>query len=329
MQEEPRGTGDAVRCAREALADFDGDVLVLNGDVPALRPETLARARRDASQRPDAAATVLSFEPADAAAYGRIVRDANGALARIVEARDASPEELALGEVNSGIYVFAAAKLWPALERLDAAQRAGRALRHRHARASSSATARRAPSTCADDPLEADGINTRAELAAVTARLRDRINTEHMLAGVTIVDPLDVDRADVEIEPDVDDPSVHRASAATVRIATRRRDRPVRLDPRAHRARPAEREGRHVRRAEGARASARARRSRTSPTSATPRSARTRTSPPATSPRTSATTPASRRNARRSAATSGPESTIRSSHLSRLGTMLGLRRAPS
>src|SRR5947207_13462728 len=88
VQEDPRGTGDAVRCAREALGDFDGDVLVLNGDVPALRPETIA-ALVEAHRAEGAAATVLSFEPAEAAAYGRIVRDGNGDLARIVEARDA------------------------------------------------------------------------------------------------------------------------------------------------------------------------------------------------------------------------------------------------
>src|SRR5437762_4126077 len=117
VQEEPLGTGDAVRCARPALEGFGGDILVLNGDVPALRPETI-RALVDTHRAAGAAATVLSFEPADAGAYGRIVRDAEGRLARIVEAGDASPEELALGEVNSGIYVFSAGKLWPALERL-------------------------------------------------------------------------------------------------------------------------------------------------------------------------------------------------------------------
>src|SRR5262249_58451528 len=100
------------------LDGFDGDVLVLNGDVPALRSETI-RALVDTHRAADAAATVLSFEPADAGAYGRIVRDGDGRLARIVEAGDASPEELALGEVNSGIYVFRAEKLWPALERLE------------------------------------------------------------------------------------------------------------------------------------------------------------------------------------------------------------------
>src|SRR5207249_8154645 len=79
VQEKPLGTGDAVRCARAALEDFGGDVLVLNGDVPALRPETI-RALVDTHRRAGAAATVLSFEPADAGAYGRIVRDGDGKL---------------------------------------------------------------------------------------------------------------------------------------------------------------------------------------------------------------------------------------------------------
>jgi bifunctional UDP-N-acetylglucosamine pyrophosphorylase / glucosamine-1-phosphate N-acetyltransferase len=118
VQEEPRGTGDAVRAARAELDGFDGDVLVLNGDVPGLTAdllrELLATHRSEA-----AAATVLSFEPPDVREYGRIVRDENGHLAAIVEAGDASTDELALTEVNSGIYVFRAAKLWPALERLE------------------------------------------------------------------------------------------------------------------------------------------------------------------------------------------------------------------
>jgi bifunctional UDP-N-acetylglucosamine pyrophosphorylase/glucosamine-1-phosphate N-acetyltransferase len=202
VQEEPRGTGDAVRCAREALADFDGDVLVLNGDVPALRPETIA-ALVETHRTSGAAATVLSFEPDDVAAYGRIVRDARGALARIVEARDASPEELALGEVNSGIYVFDAAKLWGALERLTP-HNAQAELYVTDTLGILVSDGETCAVECAEDPLEADGINTRAELAAVASRLRDRINTGHMLAGVTIVDPAStwID-AGVEIEPDV------------------------------------------------------------------------------------------------------------------------------
>jgi bifunctional UDP-N-acetylglucosamine pyrophosphorylase/glucosamine-1-phosphate N-acetyltransferase len=116
VQEKPLGTGDAVRSARAALEDFRGNVLVLNGDVPALRAETI-RALVETHCRAGAAATVLSFEPADPGAYGRIVRDGDGRLARIVEAADASAEETAVREVNSGIYVFRAEKLWPALQR--------------------------------------------------------------------------------------------------------------------------------------------------------------------------------------------------------------------
>jgi bifunctional UDP-N-acetylglucosamine pyrophosphorylase/glucosamine-1-phosphate N-acetyltransferase len=202
VQEEPRGTGDAVRCARAALGGFGGDVLVLNGDVPALRPETI-RKLVDTHRAAGAAATVLSFEPAEAGAYGRIVRDGGGGLARIVEAADATPGELAVGEVNSGIYVFRAEKLWPALERIDAHNAQGElyvtdTLGLLVADGEPCAVQR------AEDPLEAEGVNTRAELALAAASLRNRINEEHMLAGVTIVDPSTTwIEAGVEIEPDV------------------------------------------------------------------------------------------------------------------------------
>ncbi len=202
VQEEPRGTGDAVRCAQTALDGFDGDVLVLNGDVPALRPETL-HALVDTHRAADAAATVLSFEPEEAGAYGRIVRDGDGRLARIVEAGDASPEELALGEVNSGIYVFKADRLWPALERLDPHNAQGELYVTDTLGLLVSDGASCAVQLAAD-PLEAEGVNTRVELALAAASLRDRINEEHMLAGVTIVDPATTwIEAGVEIEPDV------------------------------------------------------------------------------------------------------------------------------
>jgi bifunctional UDP-N-acetylglucosamine pyrophosphorylase/glucosamine-1-phosphate N-acetyltransferase len=202
VQEEPRGTGDAVRCARETLAGFEGDVLVLNGDVPALRAETIA-SLVETHRASGAAATVLSFEPPDALAYGRIVRDDDGRLARIVEAADASPEELALTEVNSGIYVFRADKLWPALERLDP-QNAQGELYVTDTLGILVADGETCAVELAADPFEAEGVNTRVELAAAAAILRDRINHEHMLAGVTIVDPASTwIEAGVEIEPDV------------------------------------------------------------------------------------------------------------------------------
>jgi bifunctional UDP-N-acetylglucosamine pyrophosphorylase/glucosamine-1-phosphate N-acetyltransferase len=202
VQHEPLGTGDAVRAAREALAGRDGDVVVLNGDVPGLTPERvrdLVAAHRAAA----AAGTVLSFEPDDPRAYGRIVRDGDGRVARIVEAADASPRELALREVNSGIYVFRGDKLWPALDRLESHNAQGELYVTDTVGLlvgdGDAVAVHKAPVA-----WEVEGINTRAELAFVAAKLRERVNEAHMLAGVTIVDPAStwID-ADVVIEPDV------------------------------------------------------------------------------------------------------------------------------
>ena len=177
-------------------------MLVLNGDVPALTAETL-RALLETHSRAGAAGTVLSFEPADLRSYGRIVRDGNGGLARIVEAGDASPEELALGEVNSGIYVFRAEKLWPALDRLKPHNVQGE-LYLTDTIGLLVGDGDPVAVHVAADPFEVEGINTRVELAAAAARLRERINDAHMLAGVTIVDPGSTwIEAGVEIEPDV------------------------------------------------------------------------------------------------------------------------------
>jgi len=202
VQAEPLGTGDAVRSARATLEPFGGDVLVLNGDVPALRAETV-RALVTTHREAGAAATVLSFQPEDAGAYGRVVRDGNGRLDRIVEAADASADELAVQEVNSGIYVFRAEKLWPVLDRLDPHNAQGE-LYVTDTLGLLAADGETCAVQLADDPLEAEGVNTRAELATAAARLRDRINDAHMLAGVTIVDPASTwIEAGVEIEADV------------------------------------------------------------------------------------------------------------------------------
>ncbi|HLX19336.1 MAG TPA: NTP transferase domain-containing protein [Gaiellaceae bacterium] len=218
VQAQPRGTGDAVLAARAAFEGSAGDVLVLNGDVPALRPETI-RELVDAHRAAGATATVLSFEPADARAYGRIVRNADGRLARIVEAADASPDELALGEVNSGIYVFANATLWPVLERLQPHNAQGE-LYVTDTLGLLVDGGETVAVHIAPDPFEVEGINTRAELAVVTGALRDRINETHMLAGVTIVDPAStwID-ADVEIDADT---TIHPFSVlkGPIRIAT-------------------------------------------------------------------------------------------------------------
>ena len=202
VQEAALGTGDAVRAARAALEGADGDVLVLNGDVPALTAGTVL-ALVDTHRRAAAAATVLSFEPADARAYGRIVRDTDGRLARIVEAADATEDELALGEVNSGIYVFRGALLWPVLDRLEPHNAQGE-LYVTDTLGLLVGDGEVVAVHAAADPFEVEGINTRAELALAAEALRDRINEAHMLAGVTIVDPAStwID-AGIEIEPDV------------------------------------------------------------------------------------------------------------------------------
>src|SRR6266550_9142779 len=202
VQREPLGTGDAVQSARDSLAGVAGDVLVLNGDVPALTPE-LVRALVETHRGSGGAGTVLSFEPDDIRAYGRIVRDGDGRLAKIVEAADASPGELALGEANSGIYVFRAEKLWSALERLEPHNAQGE-LYVTDTLGLLVGDGDAVAVHTAPVAWEVEGINTRAELAVVAAKLRDRINEAHMLAGVTIVDPFSTwIEADVEIEPDV------------------------------------------------------------------------------------------------------------------------------
>ena len=187
VQPEPLGTGDAVKTARAALEGRAEDVLVLSGDSPLLRAEAL-RELVEQHRRSGAWATVLSFEPDDAGQYGRIVRDERGGLAAIVEARDATPEQLALREVNSSIYVFRGERLWPLLERLEAHNAQGE-LYLTDTIALVVAEGGPVAVQNAGSPVETEGVNTRVELAAAAARLRDRINDAHMLAGVTIVDP--------------------------------------------------------------------------------------------------------------------------------------------
>ena len=187
VQQEPLGTGDAVRAARPALETYVGDVLVLSGDTPLLTPELLAGLVAT-HRREGAAATILSAEPEDPRLYGRVVRDANGDVQKIVEGTDANEEERAIREVNTSIYVFRSDALWSALERLEPKNVQGE-LYLTDAIGIIVAGGGKVAAHVAPDATETDGVNTRAELAQAAARLRDRINERHMLAGVTIVDP--------------------------------------------------------------------------------------------------------------------------------------------
>jgi bifunctional UDP-N-acetylglucosamine pyrophosphorylase/glucosamine-1-phosphate N-acetyltransferase len=200
IQQEPLGTGHAVIAARSSLNGHEGDVIVLAGDAPLLRAETLHELL-ETHRSSNAAATVLTFTREDPGSYGRIVRGEDGTIQAIVEATDLTDEERAITELNSSIYVFDAASLWPALERIDPANAQGelyltdavRVLVEEGAHVAAYKT----------DAEEAEGVNTRVELAAAAAALRDRINEEHMLAGVTIVDPATTwIEPSVELEPD-------------------------------------------------------------------------------------------------------------------------------
>ena len=200
VQENARGSGDAAATARSVLADFQGDVVVL-ADTPLLTGELLEELLAEHRRR-DAAVTVLSFEPQAPLPYGRVLRDDAGGLRAIVEEVDATPEQRAITELNSSIYVFRADALWRALDRLDDANAQGElyltdTIGHIVGDGGRAAVFR------SPDPTAPIGVNTRAELAAAAAVLRARVNEAHMLAGVTIVDPQTtwID-ADVTIESD-------------------------------------------------------------------------------------------------------------------------------
>jgi bifunctional UDP-N-acetylglucosamine pyrophosphorylase/glucosamine-1-phosphate N-acetyltransferase len=200
IQEEPLGTGDALNAARRSLDGYRGEVLVLAGDAPLLRSETL-EGLLDAHRSSDAAATVLTFTREDPGSYGRIVRGDDGAIRAIVEATDLGEAEKTITELNSSIYVFDAEQLWPALERIDPANAQGELYLTDAVRLLVENGAR--VSAYAAKPGEAEGVNTRVELAAAAAELRERVNEEHMLAGVTIVDPASTwIEPSVELEPD-------------------------------------------------------------------------------------------------------------------------------
>ncbi|NKB86949.1 MAG: UDP-N-acetylglucosamine diphosphorylase/glucosamine-1-phosphate N-acetyltransferase [Acidobacteria bacterium] len=182
VQDPPRGTGDAAACGLRALEPADGLVLVLNGDGPCLRPDTI---RRMIETQGNADGVFLAVEREDPTGYGRMVRDSDGSLDRIVEEADCDEEQRAVTQVNSGGYLFRAEAMREALAALtpDNAQgeyyltdtlavirsQGGRVELYVH-----------------DDAEEVQGINTRAELGRCEEVLRARKIDELMAAGVTV-----------------------------------------------------------------------------------------------------------------------------------------------
>jgi bifunctional UDP-N-acetylglucosamine pyrophosphorylase/glucosamine-1-phosphate N-acetyltransferase len=200
-QPEARGTGDAVAAAHPALDGFEGDILVLSGDSPLLTTELL-EGLVAAHRAGGAAATVLTFEPDRALPYGRIVRGGDGRIEAIVEERDTTDEQRRIRELNSSTYVFSALELWAALNGLRPDNAQAELYLTDTVRALAQA-GKTVAAFKADDPDSPVGINTRADLAWASAVLRDRINEQHMLAGVTLVDPQTtwIDPS-VDLEPD-------------------------------------------------------------------------------------------------------------------------------
>ncbi len=186
LQESQRGTGHAVMCARGALEGFQGCVVVLCGDAPLVRPETIKHLHSRLLET-GASCTVLTSNVTDPTGYGRIVRGDSGVSA-IVEEKDASDSEKAIREINSGAYCFRWADLDGVLDDLSDQNAQGEYLLT-DALALLLEAGRRVEAVVCKDAEEALGVNTRAGLAEVSKVLRERVCRRLMDDGVTIVDP--------------------------------------------------------------------------------------------------------------------------------------------
>jgi bifunctional UDP-N-acetylglucosamine pyrophosphorylase/glucosamine-1-phosphate N-acetyltransferase len=213
VQQEPLGTGHAVAQTREAAGDAE-HLIVLNGDVPLIMPQTLSRLVR-AHEEQSADLTFLTAL-LEAAEYGLVQRDAQGRVTGVVEhtAREGAADGAA--EINAGQYCFRAAWLWPRLAAVPKAANGEQYLTSLVAMAVQEGAA--LVPVQAADPDEVRGINDRAQLAEAEAALRRRINRAHLDAGVTIVDPATayID-ADVTIGPDtVIEPNTQLRGATSI-----------------------------------------------------------------------------------------------------------------
>ncbi len=222
LQAEQLGTGHAVLQAEGALAGFEGDVLVLYGDVPLVAADTLRR-MLERLHGPDSPATVvLGFRPVDPGAYGRVIADAEGRIDRMVEWKDASPEERAVTLCNSGLMAARSADLFALLARIGNDNAAGEYyLPDIVMLAAADGRSSAVIETGAD---EVTGVNSRGELAALEARWQQARRVRAMAEGATLVAPESVWFAhdtrlgrDVTVEPDVVfGPGVTVADGATI-----------------------------------------------------------------------------------------------------------------
>ncbi len=200
IQDPPMGTGHAVSCARAALAEFEGDALVIFADTPLIPPETAERLF--AAVAGDASVAVLGFRPADPGEYGRLVTGANGALERIVEARDANAAEKLIPLCNSGVMAAPAKLLFSLLARVTNHNAKGEYyLTDIVGLAVGDGLQARVIETAAEDVL---GVNSRADLAAAEAVFQSRKRAEMLAHGISLQAPDSVHFSwDTEIAPDV------------------------------------------------------------------------------------------------------------------------------
>lgn len=205
-QHVQRGTGDAVMVGLTAFPDDDdpdgGDVLILPGDTPLLRSETLT-ALVARHRETDAAATLLTARVDDPTGYGRVVRGRNDRVERIVEETDADDEQRAIDEINTSIYCFRRSVLAPALRRTTPENAQGEYYLTDVVEVLADA-GYTIGSLLASDPGETSGVNDRAQLADAETELRRRTNAEWLSQGVTMLDPsaVYIDRG-VRLAPDV------------------------------------------------------------------------------------------------------------------------------
>ncbi|QGU04097.1 bifunctional UDP-N-acetylglucosamine diphosphorylase/glucosamine-1-phosphate N-acetyltransferase GlmU [Corynebacterium comes] len=187
IQDEQNGTGHAVQCGLEPIPDFAGTVIVTNGDVPLLTPATLS-SLLDAHTASPTAVTVLTMRLADPSGYGRIVRNADGEVTAIVEQKDASEQERAIDEVNSGVFAFDGPILRDALTRIDSDNAQGE-LYLTDVLGIARAAGHPVRAHVAADPLELAGVNDRVQLAEAGRELNRRTVEAAMRAGATVIDP--------------------------------------------------------------------------------------------------------------------------------------------
>lgn len=216
-QDEVKGTGRAAECGLDALpGPLEGTVLVTYGDVPLLSTQTLSAMLAE-HEAHACAATVITAHVPDPTGYGRILRDADGAVAGIVEQKDATPAQREITEINSGIYAFDGALLRDALARVGTDNAQGEKYLT-DVLGIARSRGLRVRAHLIDDLWQTEGVNDRVQLARLGAELNRRVVEEHMRAGVTVVDPATtwID-ADVTIGRDTTiRPNSHLLGATTI-----------------------------------------------------------------------------------------------------------------